>query len=148
MAVTKYYNGFPPKYREKQGYAVYKMFKNGELPKPSQCIGCQNSTDNGATIMAHNENYHTPLNYVEICYHCHMAVHYRFKDPLTWRKWCDLTANDWQPPKGRDYKVFLRVWVWVRTTETVLPKKLTWLHTLPDIEPNLYEPEPVLDVLG
>jgi hypothetical protein len=146
MAVTKYYNGFPPKYREKQGYAVYKMFKNGQLDRPTECIGCINTTSTGAVIMAHNENYHTPLKYVGICFHCHMAVHYRFKDIRTWIKWCDLTANGWTPPHVRDYNVFLKVWKWVASAEVEQPQKFTWLHTLPHIEPNYYESDQVLNI--
>ena len=122
------------------------MFRTGELPKPSKCVGCNNLASKGAPIMAHNENYHKPRNYVEICFHCHMAVHYRFKDIDTWKKWCDLTANNWQPPHIRDYNVFLKIWDWVRNQPVDLPQQLTWLHSLPYVEPNLYEPEPIIDL--
>lgn len=142
MAVTKSYNGFPPKYREKQGYAVYKMFKTGELERPNECVGCGALASKGAPIMAHNEDYHRPLNFVGVCFGCHMAIHIRFKDIATWNKWCDLTANGWQPPYSRDYKVFLEVWNAVKYAQADKPKKFTWLHGLPHIEPNLYEAEP------
>lgn len=141
MAVTKSYNGFPPKYREKQGYAVYRMFKNGQLPRPSECVGCGALAADGAPIMAHNEDYHNPLNYVEICYGCHMAIHIRFRDTDTWVKWCDYTANGWQPPYSRDYKVFLSAWDKIRFSPKEAPQRFTWLHGLPHVEPNLYSPE-------
>jgi hypothetical protein len=140
MAVTKSYNGFSPKYREKQGYAVYKMFKNGQLKRPTTCVGCKATAEDGAPIMAHNEDYHNPLNYVGICFGCHMAIHIRFKDTQTWQKWCDLTAEGWQPPYSRDYRVFLETWNGVKTEEVSSPNSLNWLHSLPLIEPNLFNP--------
>jgi hypothetical protein len=138
MAVTKSYNGFPAKYREKQGYAVYRMFKSGELQRPTECVGCEARAQDGAPVMAHNEDYHNPLNYVGVCFGCHMAIHIRFKDVTTWGKWCDLTANGWKPPYSRDYKYFLETWNKVKYLTVEPPIKFTWLHRLPLAEPDLY----------
>jgi hypothetical protein len=118
------------------------MFKTGELDRPTVCVGCNASTSDGAPIMAHNEDYHNPLNFVGVCFGCHMAIHIRFKDIPTWNKWCNLTANGWQPPYSRDYKRFLEVWNIVKVSKPEVPERFTWMHSLPHIEPNLYNPEP------
>jgi hypothetical protein len=138
VAATKSYNGFPPAYREKQGGAVYRMFKSGKLKRPTECVGCGALASEGAPIMAHNEDYHQPLNYVGICFGCHMAIHIRFNDIETWKKWCDLTADGWQPPYSRDYKYFIETWRGLKHEVVEKPSKLNWLHSLPYVEPNLY----------
>jgi hypothetical protein len=134
------YNGFPAAYRDKQGRPIYAAFKSGKLRRPTECVGCKANSFEGAPIMAHNEDYHNPTNFVGVCYGCHMAIHKRFQDIPTWQKWCDLTADGWQPPYSRDYRVFLETWFGVSREIVEKPSALNWLHSLPLKEPNLYNP--------
>lgn len=142
--VSKAYNGFPAQYRDKQGGKIYKAFKSGELTRPDTCIMC-GLTAKEATIHAHNEDYHNPDTFVGVCYYCHMAVHKRFSSLQKWYKWRELVCTGWQPPRNRDYRVFVTVWDGIlRVTGPEMQKDnyLNWSWTLPDEEPDLYSGQP------
>lgn len=134
----KTYNGFSGAYREKQGRKVYAAFKRGDLPKPSLCVGCGATPERGYHLMAHNEDYHRPFGFVEICFSCHMAVHRRFKELDIWYRYRDLAANGWEPPRGRDYEKWVSTWYSLKRAQIPELKNTSWLHTLPDVEPDLY----------
>lgn len=136
--VSKAYNGFPAAYRDKQGGAVYKAFKSGALDRPNVCVMCGLTADQ-ATVHAHNEDYHEPDTYVGLCYYCHMAVHKRFDNLRNWYQWRDLVCSGWQPPRNRDYRIFIRVWDNLPAL-TSQPDHTNWAWTLTDHEPDLYTP--------
>lgn len=131
------YNGFPAGYRDKQGRKVYNGFRSGVLKRPIQCTVCNQHDFEGALIHAHNEDYHNPLNFVGICFPCHMAVHRRFKDIKRWYVWRERIASGWQPPKIRDYRVFIDIWNSLPDTPTGEIGE-GWIWDLPDEEPDLY----------
>lgn len=138
--VARPYNGFPAAYRDKQGGAVYKAFRNGTLERPTQCVACSLTTQDGATIQAHNEDYHEPLEFVGICFYCHMAIHKRFNSLDLWRRYRQLVSRGWQPPRGRDYRKF--IYLWEALERVPMPntpadyRNFLWL--LADNEPDLY----------
>lgn len=139
--VAKPYNGFPAAYRDKQGGAVYKAFRDGTRERPTKCIACNLTTNDNATIQAHNEDYHEPLEYVGICFYCHMAIHKRFSDLNRWRIYRNLVCRGWQPPRGRDYRRFAELWAKLPIAENMLespPDYRNWLWLLADNEPDLY----------
>ena len=136
--VSKAYNGFPATYRDKQGGAVYKAFKSGALLRPTVCVMC-NLTADQATVHAHNEDYHEPDTYVGLCFFCHMAVHKRFSNLNNWYRYRDLVCSGWQPPRNRDYRIFIRVWDNLPAL-TSQPVFTNWSWILPDSEPDLYTP--------
>lgn len=137
---TKPYNGFPGDYRQQQGNQVYKGFRNGTLTRPTTCIVCGLTKADGATIHAHNENYHTPLDYVGICYCCHMALHRRYQAPDVWVAWLTHTTTGWTPPITADYKQFIAAFYARAKREPGQPIKPVseWAASLPLEEPDLY----------
>lgn len=138
--VSKAYNGFPAKYRDKQGGEVYKAFRSGQLTRPDTCVMC-GLTAQEATVHAHNEDYHEPLTFVGLCYFCHMAVHKRFDSLPRWYRWRELVCTGWQPPRNRDYRVFIAVWDKILTKpkpQLETPHYRNWSWLLPDQEPDLY----------
>ncbi len=135
--VSKTYNGFPAAYRDKQGGAVYKAFRAGELSRPTQCIICNLNTDDGATIQAHNEDYHEPLQFVGICFCCHMAIHKRFSNLPQWKIWRARATSGWKPPRTRDYRVFIKVFETLKPADNT-PDYSNWSYLLSDTEPDLY----------
>lgn len=138
--VSKAYNGFPAKYRDQQGGAVYKAFRSGEMKRPDTCVMCGLTADK-ATVHAHNEDYHEPLTFVGLCYFCHMAVHKRFDNLPTWYRWRELVCTGWQPPRNRDYRIFIEVWnklLKYDKPELKPEHYRNWSWLLPDHEPDLY----------
>lgn len=134
------YNGFPADYRDKQGDKVYKAFRNGTLERPTTCIVCGLTKDDGAIMQAHNEDYHRPFNYVGICYFCHMAVHRRYQAPTVWIAFLRHLAAGWTPPTTSDYGEFIRAFYGRAKREPGEPVKPVsdWAASLPLEEPDLY----------
>lgn len=146
--MTKTYNGFPPEYRDKQGGRVYAAFRKGTLTRPTACIVCNLDTTVGATVHAHNEDYHQPLNYVGVCYCCHMAIHRRYQEPDTWVTYLDSIAAGWQPPRTSNYRDFINAFRSTRHHANMEPTITlnTWVTDLPLIEPDLYTLPTLLDL--
>jgi len=134
------YNGFPGAYRTKQAAKQNLLFKSGKMRRPNSCKACGLTEQEGATIHCHSEDYSNIHETFGVCFSCHMAIHRRFKDLATWQKWCDLISDGWQPPYGRDYERFLETWYGVSREIVERPNALNWLHSLPLVEPNLYNP--------
>jgi hypothetical protein len=134
---SKPYNGFPAAFRERQGGAVYKAFREGRIQRPTECIICGITSADGATIQAHNEDYYEPFDYVGICFCCHMAIHKRFSNLTQWRRWRASATSGWKPPRTRDYRIFIKVFEALRDTDNT-PDYTNWSYLLPDREPDLY----------
>lgn len=141
--VSRAYNGFSAAYRDKQGGKVYKAFRDGKLERPTECTICHLTTKDGATIQAHNEDYHEPFTFIGICFYCHMAVHKRFGTGLNaWHEYRAAVTRGWQPPRGRDYRRFSDFWATLQAGLQLPhpnePDYSNWSWLLPDHEPDLY----------
>jgi hypothetical protein len=140
--VSRAYNGFPATYRDKQGGRVYREFRSGKQIRPDTCRLC-GLKDYEATVQAHNEDYHEPDTFIGICFYCHMAVHKRFDSLKRWQKWRELVSSGWQPPRNRDYRIFIKVWDDILAVSNQNPQTTdysNWAWTLTDYEPDLYSP--------
>lgn len=149
---TKTYNGFPTAYRSEQGRKTYGAFSTGELERPTQCVMCGHRKGVGAeninslmrmpTLQAHQEDYHRPMamdSVVGVCFFCHMAIHRRFQNITTWRKWATLVSMGWRPPTGRDYRDFAITWSIIGRKEVELVQaSKNFAHILPEVEPDYY----------
>lgn len=143
--VSRPYNGFPAAFRDKVGGRVYRAFKSGKIKRPTECIMCHLTVEDGATIQAHNEDYHEPYTYVGICFYCHMAIHKRFGRGLpAWKKYRAAVIRGWQPPRNRDYRRFAEWWETLEGSTALAAKEPSdpdygnWSWLLPDVEPDLY----------
>ncbi len=134
---SKAYNGFSAAYRQKQGGAVYKAFTEGRILRPTSCLLCGLKVEDGATIHAHNEDYHEPFDFIGICFCCHMAVHKRFDNLPAWHVWQKNVSSGWKPPRTRDYRVFIKVFESLKPVDNT-PDFTNWAYLLLDTEPDLY----------
>jgi hypothetical protein len=91
---------------------------------------------------------------VGACYFCHMAIHKRFQNISTWRKWANLVSRGWSPPTGRDYRDFAVTWSIVGKEATLgaesfkgiklgsplefFPQGKNFANILPEVEPDYY----------
>lgn len=120
---------------------MYAAFRSGKAQRPTTCIVCNLTTTDGATVHAHNEDYHNPWDYVGVCYCCHMAIHRRYTEPATWLAYLNRIQSGWQPPQTQDYRKFIEAFrgSYKHKTPPSNPLALDpWVTALPLEEPDLY----------
>jgi hypothetical protein len=132
------YNGFPAEYRNRREAERSKLFKTGSMKRPLRCRACGLHSFDGATIHAHDEDYHDLAAFVGLCYCCHMAVHKRFQDLKRWDAWRRAVSAGWKPPMTRDYRLFIKLWESPQKPFDGVPDINNWLWLLSDNEPDLF----------
>ena len=81
------YNGFSGAQRERSQRWLNKEWKEGRLPRPSECAACGKAD---GKIQAHAEDYSAPFragvtDQFHLCRTCHFKVHYRARNEKNWR---------------------------------------------------------------
>lgn len=142
------YNGFPPSFRHRQGQALNDAFRDGVLARPIACELCELQRGDGATIHAHLEDYHRIETFVGLCFCCHMGLHRRYSEPDVWSSWLASVEALWTPPVTAGYTTFIGAWwgQWKRPIAVAASAERrrlpAWVAALPDVEPDLYRPDP------
>jgi hypothetical protein len=93
--VLSWYNGFSPVQRESVQRFLNQEWNAGRLPRPTQCIACEQTE---GAIHGHLENYDQPQTFVALCITCHLVLHCRFRQAQVWLDYVDHIAAGWQAP--------------------------------------------------
>ena len=129
-----HYNGFTPRQRAVGGNEVNRAFLMGEVDRPTICEACAASVP-GAKVMAHNENYDTPLDFFSVCYVCHMMIHCRFRAKDRWQEYLDALRGGAVMAQAFDWLSFRRWYLQGpledRIIGQVAPRAESFLDLLP-----------------
>ncbi len=96
------YNGFSGEQRTQVQRFLREEERAGRLLWPTRCEACGQKE---GVFDCHNEDYDKPLEYVGLCYVCHMMLHCRFRAPESWRRYCEaiMMGVRFGPVHTRDF---------------------------------------------
>ena len=102
----KDYNGFSAKKRQEVHNWLKAEVEAGRVEWPKQCEAC--GQDQGI-IDAHHEDYDKPLEFIGLCYTCHMMLHCRFRNPKAWERYKEAIRRGvrYRPVFRRDFNAVL-----------------------------------------
>lgn len=105
------YNRFTPTQRMKAYEWLKQQYAAGTRQKPVKCDSC---TQTEGIIEPHSENYGAPygdhIGQYGLCYRCHMALHTRFKNLASFKRYAGnvLLGEVAQPFYTRDFQTFAK----------------------------------------
>ena len=90
------YNGFTGREREKSLRVVHRLWDEGKVPRPTECLLACHQTE--GAIHGHSEDYSPGALHVHIpiCITCHLMLHMRWQQPVLWENYKAAIREGWR----------------------------------------------------